>query len=186
MNTYQLKLKDLAWIYHELQYEHSDILNQEEHIEKVLPAQLRDDISGAASNEFYNGDKCKNADPTYPVENPDEKIEVVLDKKRIVHLLLRRYLGKQLDDQDKLDMEDIMLQQSRLMIKKAINMTVPKSEDKPYDERVEEAKARIREAHGPDIDVYSTREMEAVFEPISFASPFIVVKRRSDGAKSTL
>ena len=184
MNTYKLKLKDVAWIYHEIQYEHANILNQEEHIEKILPAQLRDDIARTAPDEFYNGSKCKNTNPTYPIEDPEQEVEVVLDEKRILHLILHQYLNKKLDENTRADMENIIIQQSRIATKKVVEALV--SEEKTYDERVEEAKAKIREAHGPDIDVYSTREMEEAFEPISFSSPFIIVKRKSDNVKGSL
>ncbi len=34
--------------------------------------------------------------------------------------------------------------------------------------------------------VWDTAQMQADFEPLGFAAPFIIVRRRSDGAKGTL
>ena len=41
----------------------------------------------------------------------------------------------------------------------------------------------LEERHGT---VYDTEEMREHFEAIGFAAPFIVVRRRSDGAKGSL
>lgn len=44
-------------------------------------------------------------------------------------------------------------------------------------------RAVLEERHGR---VWSTDEMQEDFEPIGFAAPLIVVRRRSDGAKGSL
>ena len=45
-------------------------------------------------------------------------------------------------------------------------------------------RARLEEKHGKD-NVWDTDEFTKIFEVISFAAPFCMVKRRSDGKSGT-
>lgn len=60
------------------------------------------------------------------------------------------------------------------------------SYEEDYKAGIKAMKANLREAYGPDIDLYDTEEMEAAFTTRSFSSPFINVTRKTDNIKGTL
>lgn len=83
-----LKLKDLAWIYQQLCWEQVDVMNQKEHLERVLPAQLRDDIDMKSQLDYYGGVPKNEQEMNFPIDNPEQDVSVGIDPKYITRLLL--------------------------------------------------------------------------------------------------